>query len=111
VTTTAARDPIVKHAAVGPGTHITAVGADAPGKHELEPGLLVSADVLVADNRSQCFDHGELAVVDPATKVAELGEVLAGSAPGRQHAREITIADLTGIAAQDIAIAQVVLAS
>ncbi len=109
VTVTAARDPLVQRDWVLPGTHITAVGADAPGKHELESSLIKLADVVVADSRSQCLDHGELSVVSDGGTVIELGEVLAGTADGRTDAQQITIADLTGIAAQDIAIASVVL--
>lgn len=110
VTTTAARDPLITKAMVGAGTHVTAVGADAPGKRELAVDLLEAADVLVADSRSQCFDHGELAFLDGETPdVAELGEILADTRPGRTADDQITIADLTGIAAQDIAIAGAVL--
>lgn len=111
VTTTGARTPIIMNQAVQPGTHITAVGADAPGKHELDPALLKRADSLVADSRSQCFDHGELSVLEPTASVVELGEVLAGQVPGRGTKNDITIADLTGIAAQDIAIAGALLAT
>lgn len=110
VTTTPARTPLIRAAAVRPGTHITAVGADAPGKHELDVELIQRADLLVADSRAQCLDHGELSIIDPATPVVELGEVLAGHAVGRSNPQQITVADLTGIAAQDIAIATAVLA-
>ena len=94
---------------VQPGSHITAVGADAPGKHELDPLLIDEANILVADSRSQCFDHGELSVASEGSSVVELGEILSGSAVGRSTDQQVTIADLTGIAAQDIAIASVVL--
>jgi ornithine cyclodeaminase len=110
VTTTAAREPVIQASWVQPGTHITAVGADAPGKHELAPALLAAAGCLVADSRSQCLDHGEFSVLDAAATVIELGELLDGS-PGRTSDDQITVADLTGIAAQDIAIASVVLGS
>ncbi len=112
VTTTASTTPIVMSEWITPGTHITAVGADAPGKHELDEQLVRRADVLVADSRSQCLDHGELSVVADSTQhnqnVIELGELLAGQ-PGRRGDDDITVADLTGIAAQDIAAATFVL--
>lgn len=112
VTTTAATSPLIDAGWIVPGTHITAVGADAPGKHELDPQLLLRADLLAADSRHQCLDHGELSAVATAVTtvagVVEIGELLAGAA-GRQHSDDVTIADLTGIAAQDIAAATFVL--
>ncbi|MEM6702498.1 MAG: ornithine cyclodeaminase family protein [Acidobacteriota bacterium] len=111
VTTTAAREPLVLRDWIRPGTQITAVGADAPGKQELTSELLHAAQCRVADSFDQCLDHGEfsaLASTERAT-VVELGDVLAGRAEGRSTLEDISIADLTGIAAQDIAIAGVVL--
>ncbi|MEM8979609.1 MAG: ornithine cyclodeaminase family protein [Pseudomonadota bacterium] len=114
VTTTGARAPVIKDAWVTSGTHITAVGADAPGKQELETSLVARADVLVADATDQCLDHGELSHAFEAgliagSQVYELGQVLSKARVGRTNAAQITIADLTGIAAQDIAIARGVL--
>jgi len=104
------------HDWVRPGTHITAVGADAPGKQELESSLVAGADVLAADFAAQCLDHGEFAIpylnglIDPE-KVVDLGDVLGGNMTGRTSDTDITIVDQTGIAAQDIAIADVVLSA
>lgn len=112
VTTTSATTPLIDADWIQPGTHITAVGADAPGKHELDERLLQHADVLAADSRAQCFDHGELSALGTTRSqrpdVVEIGELLGGH-PGRRSASDITIADLTGIAAQDIAAANCVL--
>lgn len=116
VTTTGATAPFIRRDWVRAGTHITAVGADAPGKRELDSALVTAADGLFADLASQCLDHGELAtayaagLID-AGRVTDLGDVLLDPARGRKAATDITIADLTGIAAQDIAIAKVVLAA
>jgi len=114
VTTTGATQPLIEDAWVRAGTHITAIGADAPGKQELEVSLVSRADVLVADSIDQCLDHGELShafgrSLIPRSNVEEIGRVLSSSGQGRTHENEITIADLTGIAAQDIAIAGIVL--
>lgn len=109
VTITAARTPLIADDWIGAGTHITAVGADAPGKHEIDPGLLGRADVLVADSRSQCLDHGEFSVLGQGAEVVELGDVLAGRTPARTDDDQVIVADLTGIAAQDLAMAKVVL--
>ncbi len=116
VTTTGAAQPLIKDAWVKSGTHITAVGADAPGKQELETGLVARADVLVADSIDQCVDHGELSHACGNDLIArstlkEIGSILAGSSEGRTGDRQITIADLSGTAAQDIAIADVVMAA
>ena len=116
VTTTASTAPVVLHGWIQPGTHITAVGADAPGKQELASQLVAEADRLIVDLRSQCLDHGEVAtparagLVGP-DRLAELGEVLDRRKPGRTTADQITIADLTGIAAQDIAVARMVVSA
>jgi ornithine cyclodeaminase/alanine dehydrogenase-like protein (mu-crystallin family) len=105
VTATPARAPIVRADWLRPGVHITAVGADSPGKQELEPRCLGRADRLVVDRLPQCAAFGELAHA-PGTPVhAELGEIVAGLKPGRTDDRQITIADLTGVGFQDTVIA------
>ena len=97
-----------------PGTHVTAVGADAPGKQELDRQLIGRADIVAVDLVSQCVDHGEVSHASRAGEInssdlVELGTLLDKSKPGRTTEDQITIADLTGIAAQDIAIAKAVL--
>lgn len=113
VTTTPSISPLVRSAWIRPGTHITAVGADAPGKQELEATLVARADLLVADLAEQSLDHGEFATAFRARligrgQVVELGQVLTGAAV-RPADDAVTIADLTGLATQDIAIARVAL--
>ena len=115
VTTTPAREALLMAADVQPGTHITAVGADAPGKQELDPAVFRKAAVRVVDSRSQCFDHGDAFHALKAAVVAEkdfveLGEVIANPALGRRSLDQITVADLTGLAMQDIEIAKLVCA-
>ena len=90
-----------------PGTHVTAIGADTHGKQELPRSLIESASLLVCDMMSQSLNHGEFQVIndtDLSKKVVELGNILSNSCAGRTSDNDITIADLTGIAAQDIAI-------
>jgi ornithine cyclodeaminase len=113
VMTTPSTSPLISRDAVKPGTHITAVGADTPGKQELAIDLVSRADVLVVDSVSQCTDHGEIQSAIRAGDVdesdlVELGHVISGSSPGRTSEEQITIADLTGVAVQDISIATVV---
>jgi len=114
ITATAATTPFIMSDWVQPGTHITAVGADAPGKQELDRKLISRADIVAVDLVSQCVDHGEVSHASRAgeidsTDLVELGTLLDKSKPGRATEDQITIADLTGIAAQDIAIAKAVL--
>lgn len=114
VTTTASHAPLVRRDHLRPGIHITAVGADSPVKQELDPLVLRRADVVVADSRSQCLERGEIshAVRERCVRpdeVVELGAVIAGTAEGRTSEEDITVADLTGVAVQDIEIARTVL--
>jgi ornithine cyclodeaminase len=111
VTTTLAREPLLKAKDIRPGTHITAVGADAPGKQELDPEIFNKADVCVVDSLSQCIDHGETAHAVKAgfsveRRLVELGAVIKDVERGRTEDEQITIADLTGVAVQDIQVAK-----
>jgi ornithine cyclodeaminase len=113
VTTTSAREPIIRAELVRPGTHITAMGSDDHGKQELEAGLLAKADIVAADSLSQCVDHGECfhAVQNGMIKedsIVELGQVIKNPQIGRSSEDQITVADLTGVAIQDIQIAKMV---
>jgi ornithine cyclodeaminase len=111
ITATPVRAPLVRAEWLRPGQHVTAVGADSPGKQELEPACLARADLLVVDRLTQCASFGELRHALDAGLVAldrvhgELGEIVAGRKPGRTSAQQITIADLTGVGFQDTAIA------
>jgi ornithine cyclodeaminase len=110
VTTTPAREPVVRAEWLRPGQHITAMGSDQAGKNEIEPKALADADLYVADRVSQCELLGELQSAI-RTKLwtggvpAELGDVITGKAAGRPSPGAITICDLTGTGAQDTAIA------
>jgi ornithine cyclodeaminase len=112
VTATPAEEPLLL--GVKPGTHITAVGSDTAAKQELAPGILASAGLVVVDSRSQAGSRGEVflavqAGALDAESLVELGEVLAGHHRGRRDERQITVADLTGVATQDIEVAVAVL--
>lgn len=114
LTATPSTTPLIKSAWVKSGCHITALGADGPGKQELDTDLVARADVRVSDSLSQSLGHGEFAHARAAGKIStencvELGAVLNGMARGRTRDDEITVADLTGVATQDIAMARTVL--
>ena len=111
VTATPARAALVRAEWLRAGQHVTALGADSPGKQELDAGCLALADLLVVDRLTQCASFGELrhaldaGLLRPDRVHAELGEIVAGLKAGRTTAEQITIADLTGVGFQDTAIA------
>jgi len=110
VTCTPSRRAVVAAADVAPGTFVAAVGADAPGKQELEP-ILMATSTVVVDVLAQCAEIGELqhalaAGLTTRERVhAELGDVVAGRRPGRTRPEEITIFDSSGTGVQDVAAA------
>ncbi len=113
VTTTPAVEPILS-GRVQPATHITAIGSDTPDKQELNAGILRQADLIVADSISQCVERGEIhqalkCNAISASDLVELGSILAGHVVGRSTDEQLTIADLTGVAVQDIQISKAVM--
>jgi alanine dehydrogenase len=113
VTTTPVHKPLIKAKWIKQGTHINAIGADAKGKEELQPALLKKAKSVV-DDRCQAIHSGEINVplsrkiITPKKIYASLGEIITGQKKGRLNAAEITIFDSTGLAIQDIAVADLV---
>jgi ornithine cyclodeaminase len=113
ITTTASKKPIFGADMVQPGTHITAVGADSPGKQELDPQIFKQADLCIVDSISQCSEHGDISyavkehLIDKS-KAVELGKVILSPSLGRTNEQQLTVADLTGIAAQDIKMATLI---
>ena len=104
VTVTAARQPLLFASDLQPGTHISAVGSDSPGKQELDPEILKSASLILADSRRQCEKLGELQHA-PAewVRAVEIGEFC--QAPGSPP-DGITVADFTGLGVEDLYIAE-----
>ena len=111
VTTTPSRSPIIRSEWIHQGTHINAIGADAPRKEELEPALLRRAQVFV-DDPAQAIHSGEINVpisqgMYRADEISgTLGEVVTGKKK-RADPGTITIFDSTGLAIQDLAIAKI----
>lgn len=110
VTCTPSTEYFIADQFVKPGTFIAAVGADSPGKQELEPKLLTRSKVY-ADIMEQSVRVGEAqhpineGLMKAEDLAGELGAVIAGQIPGRVDAKEITIFDSTGTALQDVAVA------
>jgi ornithine cyclodeaminase len=113
VTTTSAKEPILSATMINPGTHITAVGSDTPHKQEVDSGLFEILDIVVADSIPQCMTRGEIHQAIKAgtldkEKIIELGASLASGTSPRINDDQITLADLTGVAVQDIQISKAV---
>ena len=113
VTTTSSENPLLSIKDIKPGTHITAVGADTLTKQELNTDILKKANLVVGDSLSQCkirgeISHGLLSGEITENDVKELGDVLKGEQSGRSSKTEITVVDLTGVAVQDLSIANAV---
>ena len=116
VTTTPSKDPILYAEYLQKGTHITAVGSDTPHKQELDSKILQNADLVVADSIPQCLERGEIYKAISNNKITEndlieLGNVISETVKGRTSDEQITIADLTGVAVQDMQIAKAVFKS
>lgn len=113
ITITRAMAPVIMREWVKPGTHFSCIGADMPGKEEIDPVILRDAVVYV-DDIDQCVNAGEceLAVkggyITRENISGQIGEVLLGAKPGRTSADEITVFDATGLALLDLAVAKMV---
>lgn len=111
VTTTPSGTPLITADMLRTGQHITAVGADADYKTELETDVIAAATLFTVDRLSQSIHQGELRPAIAAGTVTtpenypELGDIVAGQKPGRQTPHDITVCDLTGTGVQDTAIA------
>lgn len=113
VTATPSKMPLIHADQVMPGTHITAMGSDTSSKQELDSAILRKADRVVADSIPQCLERGEIYQAVQAglihkEDIVELGQVIVDPGLGRKREDEITVADLTGVAVQDVQIAKAV---
>ncbi|MCW8983839.1 MAG: hypothetical protein OQK55_00740, partial [Thermoanaerobaculales bacterium] len=113
VTATPSHDPLLRVEQIREGTHITAMGSDTREKNELEPEILGKADLVVADSIEQCRVRGEIFHALEAGVLAdgdavELGNVISDPSLRRTDDSQITVADLTGVAVQDIQISKAV---
>jgi len=113
ITATPSRTPLIQANQLLAGTHITAMGSDTPEKQELDSEILKHADIVVADSIEQCLTRGEIhkaleAGMIKEESVFELGNVILNPNLGRTSENQLTVADLTGVAVQDIQITKAV---
>lgn len=106
VTATPAYEPYIRAEWVRPGTHLSCLGADKPGKQEVDEQILASAR-LVVDDRKQAVTVGESEKAYKSGLLSEpldeIGAVLCGNAEGRTSDDQVTVFDSTGLALQDLA--------
>ena len=112
VTTTPSRKPLVSADWLDSGTHINCIGADAPGKQELDPKILLKSKNVV-DDWEQGSHGGEINVplseglITKKDIWGDICEIVAGLKQGRTSTEEITVFTSTGLAIQDAATANV----
>ncbi len=118
VAATNSREPVLAHAWLKPGAHVNAVGASTPNAREIDTAT-VAASALFCDSRESLRNEAgefQLAVREGAIPGdehvrAELGEVLAGIAPGRRDDGELTLFRSLGIGVEDLAAAEIAVAA
>lgn len=111
--TTPSTTPLIKADQIRPGTHITAIGSDTAHKQELDTKILGAADIVIADSLIQCQERGEIYKALSASdlkmdNVIELGSAIKSGNRIRISEDQVTVADLTGVAVQDVKIAKAV---
>ena len=105
VTVTPSRGPVLHAGDLQPGTHVSAVGADAPGKQELDPRILREAALLLVDSVEQCRRTGELQhAPEAAGRAVEIGRYCIN--PVEHDRNGISVADFTGLGIADFSMAE-----
>lgn len=105
VTATASRAPLLAAGDLRGGTHVSAVGADSPGKQELDPEILRRASLLLVDSVAQCERLGELQhALSEKPRAVEIGAFC--EKPPAFDRSGITVADFTGLGAEDLFVAE-----
>src|SRR5262245_24649977 len=113
-TITTSREPVLKGEWLQPGTHINAAGGNLLLRREIDDDVVMRANRLVVDSIDQCrIESGEfLAAIETGRRhwedFVELRHVIAGSAPGRTSAADITLFKSGGVALEDVAVGKFV---
>jgi ornithine cyclodeaminase/alanine dehydrogenase-like protein (mu-crystallin family) len=116
VTATSAREPIVERAWLKPGAHVNAVGSSISTTRELDTATMAAAALFVDRRESTVNESGDYlfalreGALDESHIRAELGDVLIGAAEGRRDEGELTVFKSLGLAVEDLAAAEHVLA-
>lgn len=111
ITATPSRDPLIKKEWLKPGTHLSCIGSDMPGKEEIDPNIFKDARVVV-DDLEQCKNIGEieipfkLSIMNDKSISGEIGDIINKKIVGRCSDDETTIFDATGTALLDLVTAR-----
>ena len=111
VTATSSAEPVLRRNWLAPGAHVNAVGACVPQARELDTETMAAAALFTDSRQSAASEAGDYVLaqaegaIGPDHIRAELGEVLAGTAPGRADDAEITVFESLGLAVEDLAAA------
>jgi len=114
ITTTPAQSPVVLATDLPAGAqtpiHFVAMGADTHGKQELDTDIIAFAKTVVVDDAQQCLDHGDVAAASRAGVIDDDRLISLGAALSTKLsiADGVSVVDLTGLGAQDLAIASLV---
>jgi ornithine cyclodeaminase/alanine dehydrogenase-like protein (mu-crystallin family) len=108
VTATTSQTPVLCGAWLSPGVHINAVGAPRPDWRELDDGVLERARLFVDSREAAAKESGDVIAAGLERVVGEIGEVAAGTLPGRRSSDEITVFKSLGLAVEDVATANLV---
>ncbi len=115
-TVTSSAEPVLERGWLKPGAHINAVGSSIPSARELDTATMAAAALFVDRRESTVNESGDYLVplregaLDESHISAELGDVLIGAAEGRRDAEELTVFKSLGLAVEDLAAAEHVLA-
>lgn len=113
ITITPSRQALIRKEWVKPGTHFSCIGADLPGKQELDEVLFKNVRVF-ADDVGQASKVGEIQTairlgILQKESIQDIGNVINNNEKGRLSNKDITVFDSTGIAVQDLAVADYIL--
>lgn len=116
--TTHAAEPVIRRSWLAPGTHVTSVGF---GGREIDDATVRDALVCVESRAAVLapYPTGSRDLLDPIRDGVipaghihtELGELVAGTKPGRQSPEQLTLYKSVGVAVQDAAAAALVIAA
>src|SRR6266496_2389850 len=106
VVATTSRTPVLFGEWLSPGTHVNAVGAVRPDWRELDDETVGRARLYVESREAASWEAGD--VIAASEVFAEIGEVVAGTRPGRQSAEEVTLFKSVGVAVEDVVAADLV---
>lgn len=111
---TSSPTPVFDDADLRAGTHINGIGSYLTSMQEVPAATVMRARVVVDQRSAAWHEAGDLVVpfqqglINEAHLAAELGEVVLGRVAGREYDEQVTFFKSVGNAAQDVAVAQLV---